>query len=127
MMMVTLLVIIFQAVRAKSDGQSTLRKNGGHAAWKKSAMLDMAVEKFDDSNGPPLDHNSKLKKVKNQRKKAGKLPKSMKKRTGRLVNRAHHLLKVKDYNVTSSVESDAGSMKSWVMILFEISCPKSSN
>lgn len=108
--MVTLLVIIFQAIHAESGDAITLQKNRGHATWKKSIVHDIAVDQFDGNNGPPLDQNNKLKKVKNQRKKTGKLPESVKKRTGRLVNRAHHLLKVKDYNVTSSVESEAGTM-----------------
>lgn len=75
-------------------------------------MKNDVIDVFNDrNNGPPLDLNNKLKKVKNKNEKPSSQPNSVKIRKGRLVTRSHHLLKVDGFDVTTSIASeDPGSM-----------------
>ena len=107
-MTLALIVFSLQTIDTNTDHDRKAVTGSMHKRLKskKALMRSKMIDEFRGKNsGPPLDMNNKLKKVKANEKRPGRQPATVKVRKGRLVNRSQHLLKVKDLNVTSSIDS----------------------
>ena len=114
--MITLFVITTQAkLPSSSQKRQSLSHDEHNQLISRNAVPQSKSDVYDEFNernsGPPLDMSNKLKQVQNKQKRPSSQPNSVKHRKGRLVNRSHQILKVADFGVTSTVESEDNGSK----------------